>query len=116
MGRSSREKPALLAQKLTYIRRAFNLSQDEIIRRLALEQQLNREEVSKYERGLRVPSLLTLLRYAKFAGLIVDDLIDDEIQLPEKLPTNLKRSSRRRKTTTKEDSKFASKSVSRKRR
>jgi transcriptional regulator with XRE-family HTH domain len=114
MGRSSREKPALLAQKLTYIRRALNLSQDEMIRRLALEQQLNREEVSKYERGLRVPSLLTLLRYAKSAGLIVDDLIDDEIQLPEKLPTNLKSTSRRRKTTTKKDSKFPSKSVSKK--
>lgn len=111
MGRSSREKPALLAQKLTYIRRAFNLSQDEMIRRLALEQQLNREEVSKYERGLRVPSLLTLLKYAKAAGLIVDDLIDDDIQLPEKLPANLKSENRRRKTTTKEESKVASKSV-----
>lgn len=116
MGRSPRERPALLAQKLAHIRKAFNLSQDEMIRRLALEQQLTREEISKYERGLRVPSLLTLLRYAKFAGLIVDDIIDDEIHLPETLPANLKTARMRSKTIPKEDSKFASKSVSRKRR
>lgn len=116
MGRSPRERPAQLAQKLTHIRRAFNLSQDEMIRGLALEQQLSREEISKYERGLRIPSLLTLLRYARLAGLIVDDLIDDEIHLPETLPANLKTARRRSKPISKEDSKFASKSVSRKRR
>ena len=102
MGRSPRERPALLAQKLTHIRRALNLSQDEMIRQLALAHQLNREEVSKYERGLRVPSLLTLLRYAKCAGLIVDDLIDDEIHLPEELPANLKSTISRRNTTKKD--------------
>lgn len=116
MGRSPRERPARLAQKLTHIRRAFNLSQDEMIRRLALENQLNREEISKYERGLRVPSLLTLLRYAKCAGLIVDDLIDDEIHLPEAFPADLKNADIRSKPISKEISKFASKSVLRKRR
>lgn len=87
MGRSPRQQPSRLAEKLTRIRTALNLSQDDVVRRLGLEDQLGREEISKYERGLRTPSLLTLLKYAREAGLIVDDLIDDEIDLPDKLPT-----------------------------
>src|SRR5437764_9402195 len=90
MGRAPREKPARLAAKLAQIRNALNISQDDMIRRLGLEHQLTREEVSKYERGLRVPSLLTLLKYARTAGLTVDNLIDDESDLPKKLPTGKK--------------------------
>jgi transcriptional regulator with XRE-family HTH domain len=87
MGRTPREKPVRLAEKLAHLRQALGLSQDEMVRRVGLEGQLTREEISKYERGLRVPSLLTLLKYARVAGLIVDDLIDDEIDLPNKLPS-----------------------------
>ena len=86
MGRAPREKPVRLAEKLAYIRNALNLSQDDMIKRLGLECRLTREEISKYERGLRVPSLLMLLKYARTAGLIVDDLIDDEVSLPAELP------------------------------
>ena len=85
MGRTPRDKPARLAEKLAYIRKSLNLSQDELVRLLKLEAHLTREEISKYERGLRVPSLPTLLKYARAAGLIVDDLIDDEIDLPARL-------------------------------
>jgi transcriptional regulator with XRE-family HTH domain len=92
MGRTPREKPARLATKLAYIRTALELSQGEMIRRLGLEQHLTREEVSKYERGLRVPSLLTLLKYARISNLVVDYLIDDELDLPANLPaTSTKR-------------------------
>lgn len=87
MGCIPREKPSRLAEKLTYLRQSLNLSQDEMVRRLGLEGQLTREEISKYERGLRVPSLLTLLKYARAAGLIVDNLIDDESDLPNRLPS-----------------------------
>lgn len=90
MGRTPREKPARLAEKLTSIRKSLNFSQDEMIRRLDLEDHLTREEISKYERGLRVPSLPNLLKYARTAGLIVDELIDDEIDLPAKLPRRAK--------------------------
>lgn len=90
MGRTPREKPIRLAEKLTYIRKSLNLSQDEFIRRLGLEYHLTREELSKYERGLRVPSLPNLLKYARTVGLIVDELIDDEIDLPAKLPRKAK--------------------------
>jgi transcriptional regulator with XRE-family HTH domain len=93
MGRMPREKPARLATKLAYIRTALELSQDEMIRRLGLEQHLTREEVSKYERGLRVPSLLTLLKYARISNLAVEYLIDDELDLPNKLPAHNTRQS-----------------------
>jgi transcriptional regulator with XRE-family HTH domain len=88
MGRTPREQPARLAAKLTDVRKLLNLSQEDMVRRLGLESQLAREEISKYERGLRTPSLLVLLKYARAAGLIVDDLIDDELDLPDELPVS----------------------------
>lgn len=86
MGRTPRERPARLAAKLVHVRTALNLSQGEMIYRLGLQDNLTREEISKYERGLRVPSLLTLLKYARVVNLTVDYLIDDEMDLPERLP------------------------------
>lgn len=91
MGRTPREKPLRLAEKLIHIRKALNLSQNDLIRSLGLEGQHTREEISKYEHGLRVPSLLTLLKYAQMSGLVVDDLIDDRVNLPARLPHNTKR-------------------------
>ena len=55
---------------------------------MGLEAQIARAEISKYERGLRTPPLLTLLKYARVAGLIVDDLIDDGVNLPKELSIN----------------------------
>lgn len=86
MGRTPRERPARLAAKLVQVRTALNLSQGEMIYRLGLQDNLTREEISKYERGLRVPSLLTLLKYARAVNLSVDYLIDDEMDLPDRLP------------------------------
>lgn len=91
MGHTPREKPSRLAEKLKQVRISLELSQDGMLRRLGIDQQLAREEISKYERGLRVPSLLTLLKYAKAIGITVDDLIDDEIDIPTKLPRKQRR-------------------------
>ncbi len=90
MGRTPREKPARLAEKLLRIREALGLSQDGMLHRLGLKQQLTREEVSKYERGVRVPSLPTILKYARTSGLVVDYLIDDDLDLPNTLPVTNK--------------------------
>jgi hypothetical protein len=43
--------------------------------------------ISAYERGLRELPLLVLLEYARLAGISVDLLIDDELNLPAKLPS-----------------------------
>lgn len=99
MGTRAREKPARLAEKLVGIRQALGLSQNEILRRINAAERLTREDVSKYERGLREPSLLTLLEYARAAGVWVDVLIDDKLDLPEKIPTVPKSEGLRRKTS-----------------
>lgn len=86
MGRYSRERPKRLAEKLLQIRRALGLSQNEMLKQLGLEEEMTRGRISGYELGTREPSLPTLLRYAHSAGLCVDDLIDDEVDLPRRIP------------------------------
>jgi len=84
MGSASREKPKRLAEKLLDIRVSLNLSQNEILHRLGLADKLTRIDISKYERGVREPSLLTLLDYARLIGISTDILIDDNAELPSK--------------------------------
>jgi hypothetical protein len=56
-----------------------------MIGRLRLTDELIREELSAFERGLRQPPLVVLLRYARHIGISTDVLIDDEMELPERL-------------------------------
>ena len=90
MGRVSREKPARLAGKLVQIRNSLGLSQDGIIRHMELTERHSRDDISKYERGVREPSLLTLLKYAEVAGVWMDVLVNDDLDLPEQLPCSPK--------------------------
>jgi transcriptional regulator with XRE-family HTH domain len=90
MGQSPRRVPARLAEKLLFIREGLRLSQNELIRRLGVEDELTQARVSAYERGSREPSLPVLLRYARTANVSVEALIDDELDLPKKLPASPK--------------------------
>jgi transcriptional regulator with XRE-family HTH domain len=90
MGSASRPKPIRLAEKLLKIRTALNLSQNGMLARLGETEELFRSSISSYERGVREPPLPILLKYARIAGVYVEVLIDDELDLPKKLPTNLK--------------------------
>ncbi len=90
MGRSARSKPARLAEKLQQIRVTLNLSQNEMIKYLGLADDLVRASISGYELGTRVPPLPVLLRYARATGITVEVLIDDELELPSKLPSRSK--------------------------
>jgi transcriptional regulator with XRE-family HTH domain len=85
MGRYHRQKPARLAEKLLHIRRMLGLSQNEMIKRLGLEDTLTQSRISGYELGTREPSLPTLLKYARLVGISTDILIDDELELPKSL-------------------------------
>lgn len=87
MGKSASLKPKRLGRKLAQIRAAFALSQNEMITRLGFGHALIREEISAFELGRREPPLRVLLEYARVAGIFVDLLIDDELDLPDKLPT-----------------------------
>ena len=90
MGRASRPKPGRLAEKVLQIRTDLGLSQNGMIRRMGLTDELLREEISLFEHGVRVPPLPVLLEYARAANVYVDALIDDEVDLPEKLPARAK--------------------------
>jgi transcriptional regulator with XRE-family HTH domain len=82
MKKISRTKCARLAKKLLEIRLALGLSQSEILVRLGFDDELFRSNVSQYERGQRQPPLPVLLMYARAAGVRVDVLIDDDLNLP----------------------------------
>src|SRR5882762_4953629 len=90
MGRTSRQKPLRLANKLLAIRQALGLSQNELIRHLGMEEDLIQGTISAYELGNREPSLLVLLNYARAAGVFLDVLVDDALDLPDRLPSKPK--------------------------
>jgi len=92
MGRGRRTLPQRLAEKLLAIRKALDLSQSQMLRKLETEGvTLHAPHISGFEAGTREPPLPTLLRYARVAGVNVDDLIDDKINLPKRLPVRRKR-------------------------
>jgi transcriptional regulator with XRE-family HTH domain len=100
MGTRARRRPARLAEKLLQIRTAFGLSQNELINNLGLTGELIREEVSDFERDVREPSLPILSAYARAAGVWLDVLVDDDLDLPDKLPSVPKHEGVRRKSTS----------------
>ena len=97
MGRTSRQKPLRLANKLLAIRQALGLSQNELIRHLGMDEDLIQGTISAYELGNREPSLLVLFNYARVAGVYVDVLVDDSVDLPDRLPASPKSEGKRLK-------------------
>lgn len=96
MGKGKRVRPARLGEKLTAIRDGFGISQNEMLRRLNLNDEFTQAELSAYERGVREPPLHVLLRYGRIAGVWMDVLVDDELDLPLKLPSTPKHAGVRR--------------------
>ncbi len=86
----ARPKPERLAEKLLQIRTALGLSQTEMWRRLGLEEIATYDRISKYETGRNEPPLPVLLQYAHIAGVHLEDIVDDELDLPAKLPGNVR--------------------------
>ncbi|MDT5060639.1 MAG: Helix-turn-helix domain [Acidobacteriota bacterium] len=85
-----RPKPLRLAEKLLAIRTALGLSQTEMLSRLRVEDLIAYHSISKYELGLREPPLMILLQYARAAGVSMETLADDDLDLPDKLPSKPK--------------------------
>ena len=86
----ARIKPKRLAEKLLDIRNSLGLSQTEMYRRLGVEDLMPYTRISKYERGELEPPLPVLLQYARAAGLHMEDIVDDELDLPDRLPGNVR--------------------------
>jgi len=83
MGSAGRVKPEKLGKKLMAIRNQFEYSFSQMAERLSDEKaRVLRTDISRFEKGLREPSLIILLRYAKLASTTLDALADDEIEFP----------------------------------
>ena len=87
MGAARRERPARLPTKLHQIRMSLGLTQEQMAEHLGAVRSPPRPgHVSEFEQGKREPSLPVLLSYARIAGISTDVLIDDELDLPRRLP------------------------------
>lgn len=86
MGHNVRRKPVKLATKLAHIRNELELSQSGMIRKLGFADELRQSHISGFELGTREPSLMVLLQYARVAGVTMEAIVDDDIDLPEHLP------------------------------
>ena len=91
MGQSRRPQPVRLASKLRQVRALLGLSQEQMAERLGhLKSPPQPGHISEFENSKREPSLLVLVAYARLSGLTVDVLVDDELDLPNKLPIKSK--------------------------
>ena len=95
-----RPKPERLAEKLRDIRVGLGLSQTQMLRQLEMEERLYYGRISEYELGKREPTLMTILQYARAARVHVEDIIDDELDLPSKLPGNVRYQGLKRKSAS----------------
>ncbi|HWW75855.1 MAG TPA: helix-turn-helix transcriptional regulator [Pyrinomonadaceae bacterium] len=90
MGRSHRPMPDRLPEKLRYIRRHLDLTQEQMVARLKAKLHESHESevplypghISGYERGIREPPLVVLLQYARLASVPLENLVDDSLDLP----------------------------------
>lgn len=87
MGRARRPKPARLASKLLQIRTQLSLTQEQMLERLNYRKSpLYASQISDFEQGKREPPLLVLLHYSRVAGVPMEVLVDDELNIPTHLP------------------------------
>lgn len=86
MGTKGRPRPANLSRKLRQIRIGLQLSQAQMVRRLGFEESFHVGRISEFESNVREPSLLILLAYARIAGVHLEDIVDDSVDLPSRLP------------------------------
>lgn len=88
MGRNSRSRPTRLAEKLQLIREKLGLSQDGILNKLGLSEieGYERSVISAFELDKREPTLSVLLSYSRLINVYVEVIIDDDLDLPDKLP------------------------------
>src|SRR5205085_3824981 len=82
--------PLRLAEKLLQIRLGLGLSQNGMLRQLGLAESYDRTTISGYERGEREPPLPVVLKYAQAANVYMDVVVDDAVDLPERLPAKEK--------------------------
>ncbi len=86
----ARRRPKRLAEKLLQVRNTLGLSQAELHKRLGVEEDISYTRISDYELGKNEPSLIVLLEYARIAGVHLEEIVDDRMDLPSRLPGTVK--------------------------
>ena len=86
MGTARRPRPARLASKLREVRTKLGFTQEQMVKQLASAGiSLKPGHISEYESDKREPPLPILLRYARMAGLPMEVLVDDDMDIPDRL-------------------------------
>lgn len=86
MGSSPRPRPARLAIKLREVRTNLGLTQAEMFELLGdTGTRLRVGHIGEFETDRRVPTLQVVLAYARAAGVLMEILVDDDLDLPRKL-------------------------------
>jgi transcriptional regulator with XRE-family HTH domain len=80
MARYRRKSPKKLGSKMREVRLRLEMTQEEVARHLGTDS----GAISRYERGLRDPSLLEVLAFSRLSGVGVELLIDDKMSLAKK--------------------------------
>ena|SRR5215212_471003 len=80
-----RPKQRKLGKKLRQIRKRLGISQQAMPVRLG-RPELHPGRISEYETNEREPSLFTLLCYANLAGVHLEAIVNDYVDLPDKIP------------------------------
>lgn len=96
MGSARRPQPKKLPSKLLHVRKLLGLTQEQLAESFkSVKSPPQPAHISRFENGSREPSLLILLAYARLAGISIDVLVDDNIDMPERLPKTLYKKGRR---------------------
>jgi transcriptional regulator with XRE-family HTH domain len=72
-------RPKHLAAKLLAIRQHLGLSQIRMV--MLLKVDLAYHRLSEFEHARRMPDLMTVMRYARAAGIPMEYIADDEVDL-----------------------------------
>ena len=80
MARYRRKSPKKLGGKMREVRLRLEMTQEEVAKHLKTDS----GAISRYERGLREPSLLEVLAFSRMSGVGIDVLLDDKISLVKK--------------------------------
>jgi transcriptional regulator with XRE-family HTH domain len=96
---NARRRPKRLAEKLLQIRNALGISQTDLYRRLGVEDEIPYTRISDFELDKSEPILTVLMQYARVAGVHTEALIDDALDLPDKLPGDVRHDEIKRKYT-----------------
>jgi len=77
----ARPRPQRLAAKLLQIRQWMGISQNQLVKRMRVQDQIHYPNISKYELDKNEPPLGILLAYSRVAGIPVERIIDDDQEL-----------------------------------